>query len=84
MANGEACEATVTLSNPDSVPIGTIKLLDPAGNEYAVDLVTLTVSLNASDILVHDGNWTVMVEGGASYPLTATTDVTELNVFIAR
>ena len=84
MANGEACEAIVTLNNPDSVVHGTVKLLDPAGNEYVVNMVEGKVSLSSCDVLVHDGNWTVMVESDASYPFTTTTDVATLKIFIAR
>ena len=87
VANGEPSEVVVSIDNPDSVPIGRIKLVDPAGNEHVVDPNTLTLPIHSTDANVHDGNWTVIVEPDADYPFTpssSTSDEEELNVFHAR
>lgn len=84
VAEGEACEVIVSVDNPESIPIGGIKVVDPAGNEHIVDPIALKLTVNSTDVNVHDGNWSVMIEADASYPFTASSDEEELNVFRAR
>ena len=84
VADGEDTQASIHINNPDNETIHSIKLVDPAGNEHAVDENTLTHDIPSADINVHDGQWQLVIESGSAQPYDTHNSSADLDVFTTR
>ena len=78
---GDNTIALISINNTDNVPINEIQLFDAAGNKHVIDENDLTFDVIAADKATHDGDWTVVLTSGSTYPFNDTSDVEPLDVF---